>query len=202
MKKVKSLHFQLREETMKVSSKLFELHKLLEGYEHIAYKDSGGVLTIGVGHAAQDVEAFDETSVWSDEKIFEVWQKDIQVAEKKVNEYIKGLTISQEWFDALVDLVFNTGRKPQTMIGYLKKGDLDSARDEFLRWVYVKGVVHLGLVKRRFANYFMTLGRDPYQIIKIPLSKHYLGKFNDAIKEFGLKIEPINSRMKYTLAEV
>lgn len=187
---------------MKVSNNLYELHKSLEGYRHSAYRDSGGVLTIGVGHAAQDVEPFDADTEWDDEKIHEVWLKDVAAASRKVDEYTEGLELSQGWYDALVDLVFNTGRKPQTLIKKLRSGDEDGARDEFLRWVYDNGVVQLGLIKRRFANYFMTLDRDPYEIIKIPLSKRYLGQFNQAISELGLKVEPIESKAKYAIAEV
>lgn len=186
---------------MQVSDNLYELHKALEGYRHKPYLDSGGVLTIGVGHAAQSIEPFDEDSEWDDAKIREVWEKDIASASAKVDEYTKGITLTQGWYDALVDLVFNTGVKPKTLIAKLHANSIDEARDEFLRWVYDNGVVQLGLIKRRFADYVLTLDEDPYEILNVPLRKGYLGQFNKVIKKYGYAIEPTTNKARYFIVE-
>ena len=75
---------------MKVSSFLFEFHKLCEGVHSEAYLDPVGILTIGVGHANQDTATFNKHSKWSDEKIREVWELDVAEAERLANQYLEG----------------------------------------------------------------------------------------------------------------
>lgn len=156
---------------MKASDELFEFHKKYEGCSEDAYRDVGGVLTIGIGHANQETAEFDLDSHWDMDKIHEVWRLDLKSSEKMANAWIKGFDVSQVFFDALVDLAFNVGRKPKTMLKYLEEGDEDSAREELLRWIYVGKKAYLGLIRRRFAMYLYTMGEDWTQNIDSAIVK-------------------------------
>lgn len=177
---------------MTASEMLFEFHSVFEGIEHEAYTDSVGVLTIGIGHTDQDLAYFDRNSVWSEEQIYDAWKTDIKMAEYSVDKWLDGCTVSQELYDALVDLAFNVGVEPRTMIAYIKNGEEEAAAHELLRWVYAGGKVMLGLVKRRIAMWVHYHGGDWETIATCPLNSHNLDQFNDLIAEYNLEIVPDN----------
>lgn len=187
---------------MKAGNKLLELHKLVEGMSQKAYRCPAGVLTIGIGHANQETEPFTEDDVWSEEKIIEVWHKDIAKAESLVNEWLEDTVVTQGWFDALTDLVFNTGRKPKTLLRYLEYGAEELAEEEFLRWIYAGGVVQLGLIKRRLADMEISRGGDPDVIIGTPLNRNNLSDFNRLFAQYGYKIVPTDGKEKYAIEEI
>lgn len=187
---------------MKVSKKLKEFQISMEGYETGAYRDSVGVLTIGIGHTSKTKFPFDEGSIWTDEQIEQAWRSDIQDAERLVNTYLGDTQVTQDWFDALVDLVFNTGSKPKTLLAYLKSGDEDSAREQFLRWVYAGGVVQLGLVKRRLGEYIMSMGGDFMEVNRTCLSSKNIKKFNELFEKYGFRVEPNGGKTQYDIVEV
>lgn len=173
---------------MQASDTLWEFHKEFEGYSPKAYRDSVGVLTIGVGHANQDIEPFTENEEWDNDKIYEVWQRDISRAEELANGWLRR-EVPQAFFDVAVDIIYNTGRKPATYIACLNAGDLKSAQGEILRWVYAGGRVLLGLVRRRFAGLAMTYGDNWYELAQIPVSSSNLTEFNDAIRKYCYEVE-------------
>lgn len=84
-----------------------------------------------------------------------------QVIKLLRSEYIGPLRQCQ--VDALVSLGFNIGTEAlqtSTLMKKLKKNPDDpSIIDEFRRWVYVKGAVSQGLVRRRKAEAEMYAGR-------------------------------------------
>ena len=90
---------------MKISEKGLQLIKEFEGYEGKAYLCPAGVWTIGYGHT-QGVEENDMCSV---EEASEFLKKDVEKAERAVNELVKH-ELNQNQFDALVSFVFNLGR--------------------------------------------------------------------------------------------
>jgi lysozyme len=90
---------------MKLSQKGADVLILREGKRNKAYRDTKGILTIGVGHTGPDVK---EGLVWNDEKVQDVFMKDVKWAEDAVNKYVK-VPLQQHQFDALVSLVFNIG---------------------------------------------------------------------------------------------
>ncbi len=186
---------------MKVSSFLFEFHKLCEGVHSEAYLDPVGILTIGVGHANQETATFNKHSKWSDEKIREVWELDVAEAERLANQYLEGIEIPQCYFDTLVDIIFNTGAKPTTMLKYLKAGNYEGAKHQILRWIYSNGVVLLGLVKRRFTMYAYCDGYESWlDIANIPLSSKNLNDFNEVMQKFGYQVESTNERPKFVIS--
>lgn len=81
-------------------------------------------------------------------------RQDIVSAENIVNA--ECLNLRQCQFDALVSFVFNVGGgnfRKSTLLKKAKANPNDnSIMDEFLRWVYAKGVALPGLQKRRLAE--------------------------------------------------
>ena len=81
-------------------------------------------------------------------------RQDIAAVENVVNA--ECLNLRQCQFDALVSFVFNVGGgnfRRSTLLKKIKANpDDNSIMDEFLRWVYAKGVVLPGLQKRRLAE--------------------------------------------------
>ena len=74
--------------------------------------------------------------------------------------------INQDQFDALVSFTYNVGVNAFSDSTLLKKVKVDpndpTIRDEFMRWVYVNGVVVQGLVNRRQkeADYYFNVVID------------------------------------------
>ena len=135
---------------MKTSSVGLKLIKSFEGCRLTAYKCPAGVWTIGYGHTSGVVPNMAITKGQAEEFL----RQDIKAVENAINAECQNLRQCQ--FDALVSFVFNVGGGNYRKSTLLKKvkvnPDDNSIMDEFLRWVYAKGVVLPGVQKRRFAE--------------------------------------------------
>lgn len=133
------------------SATCFALIRKSEGLRLKAYRDSGGVLTIGFGHCGPDVTegkkiTFDEAEA--------MLQKDATHACDSVLQ-LTGGNVSQGQLDALTDFVFNLGSKRlqgSTLLRKHKAGNYPGAAAEFSKWVYCDGRILEGLIKRRAAE--------------------------------------------------
>lgn len=123
-----------------------------EGFKNKAYKDTKGIWTIGVGHTGKDVTP---TSVWTDEKVREVFQEDVKWAVDAVNSGV-AVSLTQNQFDALVSFTFNVGKKAfltSTMLRLINQGDFPGAAEQFNRWVIPKEITGRRMSeKRQFEN--------------------------------------------------
>lgn len=132
---------------MVTSEKGIELIKKHEGCRLEAYKCPAGVWTIGCGHTRTAKEGMEITEAEAEELL----KSDLKTAEKAVNRH--GLNINQNKFDALVSFVFNVGQgnfDNSTLLKKIKAGaEPHEIKNEFMKWVYAKGVKLPGLVKRR-----------------------------------------------------
>jgi lysozyme len=118
---------------MKMSAEGLALLGQREGRRKKAYRDTKGILTIGVGHTGPEVK---EGLVWDDEQIDFALESDIQWAEDAVNQLM--MPLNQNMFDALVSFTFNVGKSAflkSTMKRLLDKGDYKGAWAQFDRWV-------------------------------------------------------------------
>ena len=120
---------------------------MMEGLRLTAYRDAAGVLTIGYGHT-QGVREGDRISeYWANELLAE----DVAHTATAVKELKVARTEGQ--LDALVSLAFNIGieaLKRSTLLRVIRSGGSKAdIKREFRRWVYCKGKVLPGLVKRR-----------------------------------------------------
>lgn len=135
---------------MKANERAYSLIRQFEGLRLTAYRCPAGVWTIGYGHTSRVMLGMTVTL----EQAEEFLRQDIEVVENIVNSECSDLRQCQ--FDALVSFVFNVGvgnfRKSTLLKKVKANPDDNSIMDEFLRWVYAKGIVQPGLQKRRLAE--------------------------------------------------
>jgi len=117
-----------------------KLTQFYEGRESKAYKDSVGNWTIGIGHTLNVKEG----DVISEDKIDELFYKDIMVCEEELNKL--GLKITQQQFDALIDFIFQFGFSKfysSTLLKKVKVYNLNpEIRFEFQRWIHGENEKH------------------------------------------------------------
>lgn len=132
---------------MKASNTLVEGVKRFEGLRLTAYRDSGGLPTIGYG----TTKGVKMGMVITAQKAEEMLRADLAGAENSVNAL--KLNLKQGQFDALVDFVYNLGignLKSSTLLKKIKAGaPTAEIQAQFNKWVFCKGVKLPGLVKRR-----------------------------------------------------
>lgn len=117
-----------------------------EGLRQKAYKCAGGVWTIGYGHT-KGVKEGDKITY---KQAGELLNEDLKAV---YNELAKIERLSQGMYDALASFIFNVGIG-NFNTSTLKKKVLDNPQDktigdEFKRWIYSKGKILNGLIKRR-----------------------------------------------------
>lgn len=135
---------------MKYSEEGLKLTMEFEGCRLKAYKDGGGVLTIGYGHTL----GVKEGDVITQEQAVAYLRTDIQKAVDAVNRCVK-VAVTQPQFDALVDFAFNLGGQAlagSTLLRKLNTGDYKGADAEFARWRFDNGKEVAGLARRRKAE--------------------------------------------------
>lgn len=135
----------------KISDEGLRLIKQWEGLRLTAYRDVGGVLTIGYGSTGPHVkegqkitESFAETLLRSDLERFEI----------AVGQAVR-VRLSDNQFAALVSFAFNVGTeafRKSTLLKKLNAGQYDAVPAELMKWVNVKGKRVQGLVNRRSAE--------------------------------------------------
>ena len=136
----------------KHSNQANETAKGLEGLRLVAYRDGGGVWTIGYGHTRGVVPGLSITILQADNML----QADLTEADRYVNAYIK-VPLNQNQIDALALFVMNLGA------GNFRKSDIRKAINEgrpkeiigkmFLDYVNDKtGKFVRGLLNRRKAE--------------------------------------------------
>jgi lysozyme len=108
-----------------------------EGVELVAYKDSVGVWTIGVGHtsAAGPPQVTSGMTITEDEAA-QILDQDLDQFEECVNECI-GPPMTQFQFDAFVSICFNIGTGAfagSTFVKKFNEGDIEGAGDAILMW--------------------------------------------------------------------
>lgn len=123
-----------------------DLIKSFEGLRLDAYKDGGGVWTIGWGH----VEGVEKGQRITEHQATELLRADLASAEMCVN--LRAPHLNQNQFDACVSLVFNIGCaafNSSTLLRMIRTGDYNAASAQFLRWVHDNGQFVQGLKNRR-----------------------------------------------------
>lgn len=119
---------------MKMSSAGLKALMDREGVRLMAYKDTKGIWTIGVGHTGPEVK---QGLSWTTEQVMDALQTDVSYAESAVNSGVK-VKLTQNQFDALVSFTFNVGAGAflkSTMLKFINKNDFEGAAQQFNRWV-------------------------------------------------------------------
>lgn len=120
-----------------------------EGLLTTAYRDSGGVLTIGYGHTGPDVY---EGQTITKAKALALLARDLRTAAGAVDRNVKVRLTTRERI-AAISFTFNVGEgglQSSTFLRKLNEGDRKGAADALLLWVRdANGTVLLGLQRRR-----------------------------------------------------
>ena len=147
---------------MQMSAPGLELLKKWEGFELKVYKDSAGLLTIGVGHLITQSEqssgdiliagvAVAYKNGLNNQQALDLLSQDVQPAEKAVNKGVI-VALNQDQFDALVSFTFNIGVgafNGSTLLKLLNQGQYAQVPVQLRRWNKAGGKVVQGLVNRR-----------------------------------------------------
>ena len=144
---------------MILSDRGLELIKHFESCQLTAYRDSGGVWTIGWGHTGQEVAS---GLTWTQEHADNVLITDVRDFEAGVTRLLK-VRVTQNQFDALVSFAFNVGLDididtkaeglgDSTLLKKLNTGDTAGAAVEFEKWNKDNGQIVAGLTRRRRAE--------------------------------------------------
>jgi lysozyme len=150
------------DKTMQMSENGLELLKQWEGFELKVYKDSAGLLTIGVGHLLTKSELSSGKIVingvtvkyangLTEQQALDLLSQDVQPAEQTVNTNVK-VPLNQNQFDALVSFTFNVGGgafKSSTLLKVLNQKQYTEVPTQLLRWTRAGGKVVQGLLNRR-----------------------------------------------------
>lgn len=133
-----------------------------------AYQDSGGVWTIGWGHARQvrrgDICTAAQAESW--------FLEDIGGTELIVLNCLPDVELNDNQLSALVSFVYNVGLgykgikdgflslvsgKPSTLLACLRARDFAGAAAEFPKWCKIRGTPSDGLLRRRVAEQALFL---------------------------------------------
>lgn len=139
-------------DSMSLSPKGLEFVKRHEGLKLKPYLDAAGYKTIGYGHKILRGEDYSDGI--TEEQATVLLRRDVQYAVDAVNASLKR-PLSQNQFDALVDLAFNEGPvsvpKGNEMMRAVNAGHVSESNFTAYRYVKVKGRygVSQGLLNRR-----------------------------------------------------
>jgi lysozyme len=127
------------------------LVKHFEGCSLTAYKDGGGVLTIGYGHTGSDVKLGQKiTQQQANSLLF----KDLSRAAQAVLRLTK-VSLTDNQYAALISFVFNVGAgayQRSTLRQRINRKEMGDIRTQFLRWCKDNGITIPGLLRRREAE--------------------------------------------------
>lgn len=108
-----------------------------EGKRHKAYRDSRGLLTIGVGHLIKPNEQWMITATLTDEQVEDLFKSDLRWCDDAVATSVR-VSLNQNQMDALYSLCFNIGAdhfKQSEVVQHLNKNDYNRAANAFMNWV-------------------------------------------------------------------
>ncbi len=136
---------------MQISFNGLQFLKDGEGFRKEAYKDTGGVWTIGYGTIKWLGKPVEQGMTITKKEAELALQADLAWAQTAVNKLVK-VPLSQNMFDALVSFVYNIGESAfmkSTLLRKLNARDYKGAAQQFLRWKFDNGKEVKGLLNRR-----------------------------------------------------
>lgn len=126
----------IEEDIMAIAQSTLDYITQEEGYRNKAYKDSKGLLTIGVGHLIKSDEPHLINATLTDDEVKELLKSDLRWCSEAVETSVK-VPLTQKQFDALYSLCFNIGEtafKKSTVVKRINQNDLRGAADAILMW--------------------------------------------------------------------
>jgi lysozyme len=128
--------------------------KMQEGLKLKAYKEDDGIWTIGYGTTRINGKAVVSGMTITKEQAEDLVEKDARDAVDTIERLVK-TELSDNQMAALTSFVYNIGSTKfitSTMLDLLNAKDFVGASKQFDRWIYIKGKISRGLVKRRKAE--------------------------------------------------
>lgn len=149
----------------------------VEDCKLMAYRDSGGVWTVGVGHVGPEVKS----GLHITQRIADIYLKeDLTTAAKLLSRAVHEnilLSLTDHQYSALLSFVFNLGYKTSwTIWKKLNAGDYDAVPGQLIRFVYdqdpTTGKMRKvqGLVNRRTAEIRLWSTGEPGSVPDVPSS--------------------------------
>lgn len=135
---------------MMVNAEGITLIKQWEGLKLAAYRDIGGIWTIGYGHTATAREGMTITKAEAEKLLAD----DLRDFEEGVSKAVE-VPLSENQFAALVAWTYNVGigaMRKSTLIRRLNAGDYAAVPAELAKWNKVRGKPVRGLANRRAAE--------------------------------------------------
>lgn len=123
-----------------------------EGFSATTYVCAAGKKTIGYGFTDSNLVAQAQMSM---QEAWHILGSKVKNLAKQIKAELKGISLSANELAALVSFTYNVGFfnfKSSTLFKLLKAGNKKAAAKEFDKWIYAKGKVLNGLVKRRAAE--------------------------------------------------
>jgi lysozyme len=127
---------RIEENIMAIAQSTLDFIIKEEGAKNKAYKDSKGLLTIGVGHLIKTDEDHLINATLTDEQVHDLLKSDLKWCSKAVESSVK-VPLQQNQYDALYSLCFNVGAdnfKKSTVVKRINENDLKGAADAILMW--------------------------------------------------------------------
>lgn len=137
--------------TRKVTDGIVDRIKRWEGLRLVAYRDSGGVWTIGYGHTGAHARAGATITQTQADSLL---RQDLARFEQAVQSAVT-VPLTDSQFGALVSFAFNVGEAAfarSTLVAKLNGGDYNAVPEQLARWVHAGGKRLQGLVNRRAAE--------------------------------------------------
>ena len=134
--------------------------KQWEGLKTKAYKDAGGVWTIGYGHTAMagSPQPY-QGQVITAAEAENILLKDLVQYEAAIENNVN-VKLNDNQFAALVSFAFNVGIgafKNSTLLKKLNQGDFNAVPTELMKWTKAGGKKLQGLVNRRRAEGYLWM---------------------------------------------
>ena len=126
----------IEEDIMAIAESTLSFITKEEGFRNKAYKDSKGLLTIGVGHLIKTDEDHLLNATLTDDQVKDLLKSDLKWCSEAVETSVK-VPLTQKQFDALYSLCFNIGEtnfKKSTVVKRLNQNDLKGAADAIEMW--------------------------------------------------------------------
>ena len=123
---------------MRTSTKGIKLIEQREGVRLGAYRDSRGLLTIGVGHLSNAYFHVSPGMVISEAKALDLLSHDLGDVEATIAHVVK-VPLQQWQFDALASLGYNIGcggLAHSTVVHFVNAKAFTQAADSFMNWVH------------------------------------------------------------------
>ena len=139
---------------MKISYNGIQFLKQWEGFKKEAYKDTGGVWTIGYGTIKWKDKPVEQGMTITEKEAELALEADLAWAQTAVNQLVR-VSLTQNMYDALVSFVYNVGQtafSKSTLLRLLNNGNYTDAAKQFERWRFDNGKEIRGLLNRREAE--------------------------------------------------